>query len=227
MDLASWPNAMSYAPLCGYALAVPVILPAIFSYTFNLNIYPLLTTILSVSILVYLTGAIHLDGLADICDGFGCHAEKDKRLKIMHDPNVGSFGVVGITILLLTKTSSLFVLYKNNIIFNAGAIIVIARTIMLLTAYISKPAENKGLGVLIIGKISNRSIYIGILFSIPCFLFLGTCYAAIFMILTAYIIKRKSKKLIGGLNGDGLGAICEITETVGLFVLAIYNSIIY
>lgn len=223
MDLISWPNAIAYAPLCGYAIALPVIIPAFFLNYFNIP--PILPATFSLVMLVYLTGAMHLDGFADICDGFGCHAEKNKRLKIMHDPTVGSFGVTGIAVVLLVKVSSFFVLYKNNMFFNAGAIIILARTFIPLTAYISIPAEDKGLGALIIGKLNNKSLIICIVLSIPCFFFISTLPALIFMLLTAYVFKNKSDKLIGGLNGDGLGTVCELTESIGLFVVAIYSSL--
>ena len=57
--------------------------------------------------LVLLTGAIHLDGFADTCDGIAGHRTVEERWQVMRDSRVGAFGVVGVVLLLLVKYTAL------------------------------------------------------------------------------------------------------------------------
>ena len=221
MEKADWPKSCGYFPICGYLIAIPMIVPPFLFYYFNISVPPILLAVWSIFCLVILTGAMHLDGFADICDGFGCHAEKEKRLEIMHDPRVGSFGVTGIIVLLLVKFAAFTVIYRENQILQAASIIVLARTFLVIAAFFAKPAAKKGMGVLILRKISKKTLLFSVILSIPCFLYLNTILAALIMLLTSFILIKKSYSLIGGINGDVVGALCELTETVGLFVIAI------
>ena len=225
MKNTDWPSSMGFAPICGYCIALPVIIPALILNIFSISISPFLLAGWSIFCLVILTGAMHLDGLADICDGFGCHADKEKRIKIMHDPNVGSFGVTGIVVLLILKFSSFIVIYQQNLIFEAAAVIVLSRTLLTIIAYISFPAEEKGLGSLVLGKITNKTVLFAIIITLPCFYLFSTWVACIIMLAAVLLFKKKSNKLIGGITGDGIGALCEITETLGLFAIAIVSSL--
>ncbi len=66
--------------------------------------------VLIIVLLVILTGAMHLDGLADTCDGIAGHKPVEERWRVMHDSRSGAFGIVGVALLLLVKYVSL-----NNI----------------------------------------------------------------------------------------------------------------
>ena len=57
--------------------------------------------------LVVITGAIHLDGFADTCDGIAGHKTVEERWRVMRDSRTGAFGVVGVALLLLVKYVSL------------------------------------------------------------------------------------------------------------------------
>ena len=225
MKKADWSKSCGYFPICGYLIAVPTIAPAIIFYYLNINFSPILLSSWSIFSLVIMTGAMHIDGFADICDGFGCHADKTKRLEIMHDPRVGSFGIAGIIVLILIKFSAFFVIYSENQILQSASIIVLARTIIVITAYYAKPAEENGMGVLILKKISKRTLFLSIILTLPCFFYFNTFAAFIIMILFSIFLVRKSYSLIGGINGDVIGALCELTETVGLFTIAVLATI--
>ena len=223
MEKANWPESCAFFPICGYLVSVPVIIPGIILNYYNINISPLLLSCWTVFALIITTGAMHLDGLADICDGFGCHADKKKRLEIMHDPRVGTFGITGIFIILIAKIVSFSVIYQNNYLLQAGAVIVISRTIIVVTAFCSKPVENKGLGALILKKISLKTLYIALILTLPC-LFINIT-VIIIMCISSFILIKKSYKLIDGINGDVIGAVCELSETLGLFTVALISCL--
>jgi adenosylcobinamide-GDP ribazoletransferase len=72
-----------------------------------LGLPPLVAAALSTVATVWLTGAFHEDALADSCDGFGGGWGKDQILAIMKDSRVGSYGVVGLALVLVAKLGAL------------------------------------------------------------------------------------------------------------------------
>jgi cobalamin synthase len=66
-------------------------------------------------LLAWLTRGLHLDGVADLADGFGGSFEPARRLAIMKDSSTGAFGVVALVVLLLVKTASLFHLFDYGV----------------------------------------------------------------------------------------------------------------
>src|SRR6266508_3439384 len=68
---------------------------------------PLVAGILTLLAWVALTGGLHLDGLADCCDGLFASASAERRLEIMKDPRVGAFGVIGLILVLFLKAAAL------------------------------------------------------------------------------------------------------------------------
>lgn len=60
-----------------------------------------IAVILALIVRLLLTGALHEDGLADFCDGFGCGGEKDRILAIMKDSHIGTYGVIGLIMYFL------------------------------------------------------------------------------------------------------------------------------
>ena len=71
---------------------------------------PLPAAVLLVAVWAGLTGGLHLDGLADCCDGLLAPVNRERRLEIMRDPRVGSFGVIGLVLALLAKTAAVYAL---------------------------------------------------------------------------------------------------------------------
>src|SRR5215216_473456 len=68
---------------------------------------PLIGGVLTLMVWAALTGGLHLDGLADCCDGLLASTTVERRLEIMKDPHVGAFGVIGLILVLLLKASAL------------------------------------------------------------------------------------------------------------------------
>src|SRR5215216_5085757 len=63
--------------------------------------------IVTLLVWVLLTGGLHLDGLADCCDGLLASTSVERRLEIMKDPRVGAFGVIGLVLILFLKAAAL------------------------------------------------------------------------------------------------------------------------
>jgi len=109
MDEKEVSGSLLYFPLVGFMLGIIIS----FSF-FVLNLFlPILISVLLVLILeVSLTGAAHLDGLADMFDGtFSGKRDKDKILEIMKKSDVGVFGILSIVFLIILKAAIIYYLF--------------------------------------------------------------------------------------------------------------------
>jgi len=227
--LSSAPNentlikSVYFFPLCGYIIALcSVISIMLISQIFEIDI--MIQAIAIVSLLFIFTGGIHLDGLADSCDAMFCQTDRDNRLRILHDSRLGSFGTIGLILILLGKTIAIYVLLKNNNYLLIASAVVMARVQVIFIIYYGKYFHcEKGMGREIIGKIPFLTVFITTLYTLPCFIF--SIHALIVAVIIAFIVffiyKRCCIKL-GGISGDILGAVIELSETMALILLTIY-----
>ncbi len=193
----------------------------------NMLLTPLLpeiiVSILLVTLLAFLTGALHLDGFIDTVDGFYAGRNPEHTLKIMRDTQVGSMGVVTVFCLLLLKVFSINAFdYKNR---NIALLImpVLSRWCMLYSAAKYKYArEEIGLGRIFSEQTSMRNfMYAGI---VPIFLtVLLIDIKGVWLILLAFFTAMAMaygiNKKINGITGDTLGAVNEIMEVLVLLFL--------
>src|SRR5665648_1160775 len=87
-----------FAPI-GLLIGLLSAIPFIFLHKYSISI----ASSLSLFLMVILTGGLHLDGLADTCDGFFSGREGDRIEEIMKDSRIGAFGVIGIVLILISK----------------------------------------------------------------------------------------------------------------------------
>lgn len=173
---------------------------------------------------VLLTGALHLDGLADSADAWaGGHGDRDKTLAIMKDTHCGPVAVVVLVIVLLVKFAALHALTAAS---NWTALVVppllgrAALPLLFLTTSYVRPG---GLGA-VLAKYQRRraGILAVIMTAIAVLLSLGTAglwlllaSSGAFVVLRALMIRR-----IGGTTGDTAGAMVELVEIAALVTVA-------
>jgi len=162
------------------------------------------------------TGALHLDGLADLADGLGAaHGDRSRLLAVMADPHVGSFGVVALGLQLLAK----LVLLHGCAPFGWGIVLVpAAARIGPLCWARWLPPVTQGLGASI-AKAARRRDVIGWML-----LLAGAAMAAPAPALLAAPVLIVGHALwlhrtLGGVNGDAHGAGIELVETGLLLAL--------
>ena len=179
-----------------------------------------IASVAGIMLAIIITGAIHEDGLADTCDGFGGGWNKEQILKIMKDSRIGSFGGIGICFALLIKFTAISELASRNI--NKTAMIIIcAHAVSRLAIivlkhnllYVSDP-ENAKSSPFNIPFDTTGFVIAMALGTLPLFLFQAWIVWAIPAILVLIILLMKNyfKKWIGGYTGDCLGAVQQITE---------------
>ena len=189
-------------------------------FIFNNFFSPEITSIFILGGWIYLTGALHLDGLADTIDGLSGGKDKEEMLNIMKDTHIGAKGTAGVVFLMLIK---LFLIIKTISYPDLHSLIyapVISRWAMVVGAYTIPYVREKGMGKFslfisyphIIGA-TLITIGVGVfllgLFSLIIFTGVG----GFFLIFSFYL-----KKKIRGFTGDTLGALCEMEEVVALLI---------
>lgn len=191
-------------------------------YSFLGGIDKLVASILVLTMMVVLTGGLHLDGLSDMFDGFLSGRDKDKILKIMKDSRIGAFGVISIVILLLFKFVFIYKLVDAiSLIF----ITINARLCVYILILFGKSPLNNGLGLAFQKNISKKTIFIStIIYSIIIY-FLNDInfYVFILTLISPLLLLNVSNKKIGGVNGDINGACVEISEVFGLILYWGFN----
>lgn len=180
--------------------------------------YP--SIILCLGAMILATGAFHEDGLADVMDGFGGGLTKEKKLDIMRDSRIGTYGGLALIFSMILKFTSLINLSDLQLMF---AIIIgasISRLMILVTLLFLSPAREDSLSTAA-GIPSYRAmITASIIALLPPLLFLNikmTVIIFLVALLTTAIMSRISYKQIGGYSGDVLGAIQQISE-ISIFI---------
>ncbi|NLV24506.1 MAG: adenosylcobinamide-GDP ribazoletransferase [Deltaproteobacteria bacterium] len=166
---------------------------------------------------VALTGAIHIDGVADCADGLGGGRDREKRLAIMKDSHVGVFGVTAVILLLLGKWVCLTRLFQTGGHLWLPTAWIVSRTAPVALAFYLPYARDKGTGADFVR--GSRWPHLAAALALASLLIalgggaahLGAWIPALPMVfLWGYYTRRR----LGGVTGDVLGAGVEMTETL-------------
>ncbi len=178
---------------------------------------PWLGALLGLLAWVGLTGALHLDGLADLADALGAaHGNKDRLLTVLADPHLGVFGVTALALQLLSKLVLLMLLAKAGLFWPLLLIPAWARLGPLLWARL--PSIKPGLGERFAWNIGLASVGVWAALLALASIWAPALLAAPLLILgwRAYLRAR-----LGGMTGDALGAGVEWVESGLLLALAL------
>lgn len=177
---------------------------------------PLVAGVLAVVVWVMLTGGLHLDGLADCCDGLFASVGRERRLEIMKDPHIGAFGVIGLILVLLLKAAAL-----ASLVATSGFAVLLAASLArwcILLAGSFPLARPSGMGADFAAGFRRSFMIWGAVLPLVIALLLGTrgVLSALAGAAAAALILWSAKSRLGGVTGDVFGMIVEIVETVVL-----------
>jgi adenosylcobinamide-GDP ribazoletransferase len=180
-----------------------------------------------------LTRGLHLDGLADTVDGLGSYAGRDRALEIMRGPEVGPFGVAAIALAVLVQAASI-----GGIAARPGSglrlfvAVVTATAAGRLAAAVScrrgvPAARDSGLGALVAGVLGWPALAAGALAlaalalaAVPGRPWQGPAALGA-ALLGGAVLERHAVRRLGGITGDVLGALVEITVSVSYLALSL------
>lgn len=228
-----FPGVGLFLGLCGYLLVSLILwlsqhsglaLPGTSAGMFVL----LLAAVLVVSLWALLTRGFHLDGLADTCDGFGGGWTKERILEIMKDSRSGSFGVLALVLAVLLKVAALAAVLACGNLWAVLCAPVVARLMMVAQACFNQYARNTGTGAAVISQSDGRVFAVScggtlvlLLAILPASCYLGASASLLLAAASALTLGWVSRRKIGGVTGDVLGATCELAESAAL-VAAIF-----
>jgi adenosylcobinamide-GDP ribazoletransferase len=182
---------------------------------------PLIAGTVTLVVWVVLTGGLHLDGLADCCDGLFASVTPERRLEIMKDPHMGAFGVIGLILVLLLKAAALASFTSDS---SLGILLAasLARW-CILPAGLTPLARPSGMGADFISGFQRSFIILGAIipFILAMLLGLRGVFSALTGVIAAGFVLGLARSRIGGVTGDVFGMIVEIVETVTLLAFLI------
>jgi adenosylcobinamide-GDP ribazoletransferase len=213
-------RSFSFFPVVGCLLGACWLALA---YLISPWIPPLLLAVLLTAVMAFLTRALHLDGLADLADGVGGGYTAERRLEIMKDSRSGAFGAIALILAIVLKAAALDTLILQRSWPPMLLVPVLSRFAMALAAYHSTYARKEGgIGKPFLEHVTSREILLASLFSVAASILLVRVLSVFYlagMLALVGSLRHLSNRWLGGITGDVLGAVNEITE-VGLLCFA-------
>ncbi|MFW6149978.1 MAG: adenosylcobinamide-GDP ribazoletransferase [Chloroflexota bacterium] len=174
--------------------------------------------------LIALTGALHLDGLVDTCDGFAVKGSRQQRLDAMRDSRVGGFGVIGGAGVILLKFASLASL--SGWMRGAALLLmpVLSRWAMVYAITGFRSARSDGLGWTAKQASGGRGLALAttitVAASVAVLSYWGVALMAVLSVL-CLVACRSLQSSFGGLTGDSYGAVNETAEVAVLLLVLV------
>ena len=231
-DRVSLAQALKYFPLIGWLIGG--LCAVAFSVAFAL--WPIsVAVVMSVAFGVLLTGALHEDGFADSCDGFGGGWNKSQVLAIMKDPRIGNYAAIGLVLMLALKVMALIELATASPELAMIALLLahsLSRWLVLplpwLLDYVRETDDSKASAMVEArfsgGMFAYASLFVILpilYFGVPM-IYLALCCAALAVLILALYFRHR----LGGYSGDCLGATQQVAEVVVyLTILGSWSSL--
>jgi adenosylcobinamide-GDP ribazoletransferase len=218
VELQDLGRAAGWYPLVGALIGAAV---ALVMWGAGMIFPSLVAAVLAAAVWTLLTGGLHLDGLADCCDGMLAAAAPARRLEIMKDSRLGTFGGIGLIVQFALKVTLLSVLPGPVLILAVPLAAALGRWLVLLAAR-QPQARPGGLGAAFATGLGWR-IFVGAAL-LPLALTVAAGWrgviAALAAHLVAYLIFALARRRLGGVTGDVMGMVIELAEGAVLLVFA-------
>jgi adenosylcobinamide-GDP ribazoletransferase len=178
--------------------------------------------LLLITALAVITGVLHLDGVADVCDGLAARGGRERFLEVMKDSRTGAAGAVGLILVLLLKYQALLHVpddMKRQALF---CFPMMGRFAMAQMTVGSRNARSKGLGTSFLGGAGWLQMLVATLTALAgAALLVGIRGVWLFVAsyLMTWTLKAWFHRKIGGVTGDVIGCAGELNEILCLLML--------
>ena len=225
-DDKSIAQSVLYYPLIGLIIG----LVTGFSAFLLEALQPMLGAVIVLLLWVFITGGLHLDGLADSADAWaGGYANRQRSLEIMKDPSAGPFAVVVLVLLILVKYIAVVTLLESNLFWLLCVAPVLGRLSVIVLFLTTPYVREQGLGSIMASHLNRKLSYLVVIITLtivlavlPFMVFLLVLSACIIVL---YLLRYLMMSRLEGMTGDTIGASLEIIEAVSVFVLAAMVSL--
>lgn len=215
----------AWFPLVG--LVVGAIGSAVYALAWWCGASSAVAAILTIAAMVLTTGAMHEDGLADTFDGLGGGRSRERKLEIMRDSRLGSYGAIALGLALAARAAVLADLEQPWDVLRALiAAGVWSRVALPMIAVFLDPARPGGLARMC-GRPPKAEAAFAVVFgAVVMIATLGTLSAAAMALgaLAAGVVAAVARRQIGGHTGDVLGAAQQISEVAVLVMLSMVDG---
>lgn len=230
-------KAMKFFPIIGFIIGIFLYLTTAFflRYTYNLH----LAIIFTILIEIILTGAIHLDGLADTFDGIFSYRSKQKMLEIMKDSRIGTNGVLALIMYFLLKFFLLETIGNyigiEALLYAIFSYPIVARLCSVISCASAPYARASGMGKAFVDNTNFSSVIISLIITLVLsqlpllllnmtldlyfYILISFIIIILIMSLVSYLFSKLMEKKIGGITGDTLGALLELSQLLYLLIL--------
>lgn len=222
-------KSMKWFPIVGLVIGIINLVVALVLQTFIPS--PILIGIILVTLDVIITGGLHLDGLADTFDGIFSYRSKQKMLEIMKDSRVGTNGVLVLIlyfifkIAFLVETSELFGINQGIIML---IVPVLSRINSVVNCTFEPYARATGMGKTFVDNTEKSGLFISyatvliILYGVANYFalpFISLFIVLNILILCGFFFGKLMTRKIGGITGDTLGALLELSSVLALVLM--------
>jgi adenosylcobinamide-GDP ribazoletransferase len=214
LDHRRLPEAILYLPLVGWLVG------GISAFSFYLAqwLWPENTAIILALIVgILITGALHEDGFADVCDGFGGGWSKQRILEIMKDSHIGVYGALGLLLLMLLKFTALNSLSVSLLPASLLAGHSLSRLSPLLLMHsLNYARDEHSKATAAIYRPNRQQLAIAGSIALLPLLLLPPLYllTIIPVLLSTALLGSYFYRHIGGYTGDCLGASQQVAEVI-------------
>jgi adenosylcobinamide-GDP ribazoletransferase len=217
----SFAQAQWAAPIAG--LAVALCGSVAFWLADALALPPFPAALAAIAATMLASGALHEDGLSDTFDGFGGGRTRERKLEIMRDSRIGSYGAAALIFSILLRAGALAAMAAPGPVTLALiASHMSARALMPFFMQVVPPARSDGLSAGV-GVIARDTALTALLLGGAALLPMGLGAAvttAILLALWTFFLKRLTERQIGGQTGDVLGTLEQGAEILVLLAAA-------
>jgi len=211
-------QSLLYYPLVGFIIGLLLLV----SIHLLENQTLLVSSVLTLTLWVGLSGGLHLDGLADSADAWlGGLGNKDRTLQLMKDPTSGPIAIVVLLLVLLIKFVMLAELIRQQQWLAIVMVLVLTRSALPLLLLTTPYVRKQGLGSVLVDNMPKDTLRkVLALISVIAIISLGPLtvisFLVVFLLLRYCMLKR-----LNGTTGDTAGALVELLETTTLITLVI------
>lgn len=188
----------------------------------DLAVDPGPATVLALLAAVLVTGGFHEDGLADAADGIGAHVSRERKLEILHDSRIGTYGALAVAFMIVFPLTVLAPLDGEHVLRAALAAHVLARWSTIPQAWLLPPARTDGSAALL--RTSAATTLAATACALAVAMLAGGVGPGALAFGVAAVLTAGGGALfvqaLGGITGDTLGAINKVVELATYAALA-------
>ncbi|WP_269929776.1 adenosylcobinamide-GDP ribazoletransferase [Aminobacter sp. HY435] len=215
----SFADAIWTAPLVGFAVALLAWL--VFAAGNALGLAEGPSAALAIAATMLVTGCLHEDGLSDTADGFGGGRTRERKLEIMRDSRIGSYGAAALVLAILARWSAIVEIEDPAPVF-AALVAAHVGSRALIPAFMRHLPQARVDGLAAgVGAVTDGVVIAALAIGAVGLLFLGlkgAVVAALCLAILFFAFRKLSLAQIGGQSGDTIGALQQLAEIALLFV---------